>query len=108
MKNKRPTIITLLCIIELVGFPFALIDAFLPAVAALGQWYRWEILISAFAGLVPLYGLWNMKRWSVFAYAGLSVLINILLLVLGDWSPVVVITQGVVLAIMVWKYPLMS
>lgn len=67
---KRPTIITIICIIGFLWIVFTFPGMFSPATKKLGDWvpavYGFIIALS----FISYIGVWHMKRWGVEMYIG--------------------------------------
>jgi hypothetical protein len=102
--NKRPTAITVVCIIGFVSFGLSLLA--IPSLlgrmtSAYGAWYGPFWLVSVALTIVSLIGLWRMKKWGVYLYTALFALGTVVGLVaklpftvLGVVVPLVIIGLG--------------
>jgi len=61
-------------VIAVIGFIVSLLWFPFPSAWHRGFWYAFHMLLSSTLGMVYMYGLCRMWRWSLFAYAGLVVL----------------------------------
>lgn len=85
-KAKRPTSITIICVIGFVGALISLPLIFSSIAQQIGPWYPPYLGFSAVVGLVCMVGLWMMKKWAAYTYTGLVVLNQVVLLVMGIWN----------------------
>jgi len=81
-KNKRPGIITFICIMALIGVIFLIIGLLMPAVRTLlsgvfmstmsvaGPLYVPYLALSSILAAAGLIGIWLMKKWGLYTYAG--------------------------------------
>jgi hypothetical protein len=96
--QKRPTAITIICVLMAFGSLVAVPLAFSKAAHQVGPWYPPLLLISSILGLVSLVGFWLMRRWAVFLYTGVFVVVQIVMLSLGQASPIGTIIPLIVIA----------
>src|SRR5450759_2721818 len=68
MKSKRPLAITLLCILIVAGTMGVLVQD-LPRGHLVAPWVPFYLAFSAVVTLGCMVGMWQMKKWSVYAYA---------------------------------------
>lgn len=94
---ERPTSITVICAIGLIGALMAVPLIFSPLAQQIGFGYQLYIGLSSIVGLVCMLGLWMMKKWAVYAYIGLVALNQIVFLVMGLWSAMALLAPGVVI-----------
>jgi hypothetical protein len=94
---ERPTSITVICVIGFVGSLIALPLIFSPVAQQLGFGYLLYLGLSSFIGLACMFGLWMMKKWAVYIYAGLTALNQIVLLAMGLWSVMALLMPTVVI-----------
>ena len=45
-------------------------------------------------------GLWTMKKWAVYLYAGMTAFGQVVLLASGLWNPMSILLPAIVIAIM--------
>jgi hypothetical protein len=70
--------------------------------AVLREGASWRSLLGVTFPLVfaaCLIGLWRMRRWAVFTYAGVWALSQILLVSMGQWSVLTVPVPALVIAV---------
>ena len=71
LGRRRPIILTILCAIGFVGFPFTVMQLTDPSIKQeiidnFGERHYKMNILSAFCFLFSYVGLWMMKRWGVF------------------------------------------
>ena len=99
-NKKRPTTITVICIIGFAGTALIIPLIFSPVARQIGSWYPPYLAFSAAAGFICMVGLWKMRKWSVYAYTGFTALSQLVFLTMGVWTvfslliPVIVIIIG--------------
>ena len=107
-SKKRPTAITVICVIGFIGVAFRFIGAaltftipmiFSDIAGQIESWYPPYLGLSAVLGLVCMIGLWKMKKWAAYTYTGFVVLNQVFVLTMGIWSIMTIIIQGIILAI---------
>lgn len=108
MKNRRPRIITAICVIGFIGAFATIPMVFSDASRQIGDWYPPYLAFSAVVGLVCMIGLWMMKKWSIIAYTTFCGINQVVLLASGFWNILALILPGIVIAIGLSKYELME
>jgi hypothetical protein len=97
--SPRPTAISVICILGFIGTALTIPMIFSDIGKAVASWYPAYLAFSAVAGLICMIGLWKMMKWSVYLYALLIVIGQIVLWKLGIWSILGLIIPVIVLAI---------
>jgi hypothetical protein len=97
--NKRPVIITVICIIGLIGALFTIPLLFTSYASAIGSWYPPFVGLSALVGIISFIGLWRMRLWALYLYLAMFVVTEIIMMVMHIWSPTAPILPIVVLVI---------
>jgi len=83
MTNKRPGIITAICILGFVGAAFTIPMIFSDIAKSIGTWYPPYLAFSVVFGLVCMIGLWMMKKWSIIAYTVFAAINQVSLIAIG-------------------------
>ena len=79
-SQKRPLIITIICIIGFISAPlFILRLLFIPEVATklteiYGKQFVPATILLAVIGLIALIGFWKMRKWGVYLYTLMAIL----------------------------------
>jgi len=115
MKNKRPTLITVLCILGFIGGVYNIINytliMILPPFNALNlpSWYFITALILTLGYIVSLIYIWKMKKVGVIIYT-LLVLITqlIVFIVMGSLSFIALPIIIVIIILFFTKFKQMS
>ncbi|MEX1188796.1 MAG: hypothetical protein WED33_06015 [Bacteroidia bacterium] len=100
-KPARPTIITALCVLGFIGLLVTIPLIFSDMASSIGSWYPPYLAFSALLGGICMIGLWKMKAWGVYTYAGLLIVNQIALALLGLWTwpgliiPAIVVGIGI-------------
>ena len=81
---KRPTSITVICVLGFIGALITVPLIFSPIAQQIGSWYPPYLGFSAVVGLVCMVGLWMMKKWAAYTYTGFEVLNQVVYL---QWEP---------------------
>ena len=97
--SERPVAITVICVLGFIGAALSIPAIFMSATSSIGAWYPPYLAFSAVVGLICMIGLWKMMKWAVFAYTGLAILNNCVLMTMGVWNILAVITPGIIIAI---------
>lgn len=96
-RRKRPTAITVVCVLSLLGglIAVALVATdlagfrdLLGAVSALYPWYPLYLGGSVAIGLISLVGIWRMKLWALKLYAAMFIIGQLISVLMGAWSPI--------------------
>ncbi|MCL2888416.1 MAG: hypothetical protein FWF35_03860 [Elusimicrobia bacterium] len=106
--NKRPVIITVICIIGFIGALISAALIFTPAAKQVGGWYPPYLAAATVVGLVSLIGLWLMRKWSVILYTALFVVGQIVLVTKGLWGVGSLIIPLIIIAVCFANYKKMS
>lgn len=97
--ERRPTIITVICVLGFIGAAFTLPAVFMSTRLGLPGWYPPYLLVSALIGVGCMVGLWQMRKWAAFTYTGFTALNQVVLLVAGLWSVMALIIPGIVVGV---------
>jgi hypothetical protein len=108
MPNKRPGIITAICVIGFAGALIAIPFIFSDLSKQIGAWYPPYLAFGVVVGLVCMIGLWMMKKWSIIIYTIVFSINQVVLLAFGVWHIFALIIPGIVIAIGFSKYKLME
>lgn len=100
-KSKRPSSIMLICALGIYGAFLVFWLIFFPSVSSavqrLGLGQTSYLGFSAVGLTVCMVGLWLMKKWAVYAYAALSIMNQIALLLMGRWNFASLLIPAIVL-----------
>ncbi len=97
--KKRPTAITVICVLGFIGAAFTIPMIFSDIAGQVGSWYPPYLGLSAVIGLVCMLGLWKMKKWAAYTYTGFVALNQIVLFTMGVWNLMALIIPGIVIGI---------
>ena len=98
-EKKRPTAITVICVLAFIGAAFTIPLIFSDIAGQIGSWYPPYLGLSAITGLVCMIGLWQMKKWAAYTYTGFVVLNQIVLLTMGVWNVMAFLIPAIVVGI---------
>ena len=96
-KAKRPTSITVICVIGFIGILITVPLIFSPVAQQVGSWYPPYLGVSAVIGLACMVGLWMMKKWAAYTYTGFVALNQIVLLAMGVWNIMALLIPAIVI-----------
>jgi len=99
MKKKRPVVITVICIIMVIGAIFVIPAIFSDMARSIGAWYPPCLAISAVIGLVCMIGLWMMKKWSIILYTAFVAVNQVVMLAMGAWNVLALLIPAVVIVV---------
>jgi len=97
-KTKRPTSITVICIVGFIGALLAVPLVFSPVAQQVGAWYPPYLGFSAIVGLACMVGLWMMKKWAAYTYTGFAIVNQVVLLAMDVWNVLALLVPAVVIA----------
>lgn len=63
--KKRPTLLTIICVVGYIWVVFSLPGVFSPAIKKLGVWYPALFGLLVATSFISYIGVWHMKRWGV-------------------------------------------
>ena len=98
-NKKRPTAITVICVIGFIGLAFTIPLIFSDVAQEIGSWYPPYLALSAVIGLICMIGLWKMKKWAAYTYTGFVILNQVVLLAMGVWNIMAAIAPAIVIGI---------
>jgi hypothetical protein len=98
-EKKRPTAITVICVISFIGSSFVIPLIFSEKAGQIGSWNPPYLGFSFILGFVCMIGLWQMKKWAANSYTVLFVINQIVLLIMGIWSVMALIIPAIVVGI---------
>jgi hypothetical protein len=82
---ERPTLITIACAIGALGAVGSVPVIFSDFARGVGAWYAPYLASSVIASTVCLVGLWKMRRWGAYLYAGVAVTNQLVVYSMGIW-----------------------
>lgn len=98
-EKKRPTSITVICVLGFIGAALIIPVIFSGVAKQIGSWYPSYLALTSIVGLVCMIGLWQMKKWAAYTYTGFMVINQIVLWTMGIWNVMALIIPGIVVAI---------
>lgn len=98
-QKKRPTVITVICIMGFIGAVFTIPLIFSRTAERIGDWYPPYLGFSSIIGLICMIGLWQMKKWAAYTYTGFAILNQFVLLVMGVWNIMALIIPAIIIGI---------
>ena len=99
MTNKRPVIITVICVLGFIGSIFSIPLIFSEAARSIGAWYPLSLAFSTLVGLVSMIGFWMMKKWGVITYMALFAINQVIFITASIWTISSVVLPGIVIII---------
>ncbi|HNW43165.1 MAG TPA: hypothetical protein PKI19_01580 [Elusimicrobiales bacterium] len=85
-SQERPKLLTVLCLIGFSGAVMGVPLIFSDFAAQVGAWYPPFIALSIIASTVCVAGIWKMRRWAVYMYAGVVAVNQAVMLGMGVWQ----------------------
>jgi len=108
MQNKRPGILTAVCIVGFLGTLGAIPLLFSGSTATLGTWYQPVFILGTIVSLVSFIGLWMMKKWGIITYTVAYAVSEMVTVAVGMGNIFQLIVPGIIIAIGFSKYKLME
>lgn len=96
-RTKRPTSITVICVIGFIGAVITVPMIFSSIAQQIGSWYPPYLAFSAFTGLACMVGLWMMKKWAAFTYTGFVLINQVVFLIMGVWNIMALLAPAIVI-----------
>lgn len=84
-NQERPVLITIACALGLFGAAASVPVIFSDFARGMGGWYAPYLAASVIALTVCLLGLWRMRRWGAYLYAGVAVTNQLVMFSMGIW-----------------------
>ncbi|MFC1504311.1 hypothetical protein ACFL6D_02730 [Spirochaetota bacterium] len=105
MENKRPVLLTVLCVLGFIGLPLTVVISVLSLTSGKAtifgepwvDWYAIANLFFAAVYLIALIMIWKMKKLGMIVYAVMVVIDYITMYAAGSFS----ITNAVISAIII-------
>lgn len=98
-REVRPLVISFISLAGACGGIVTVMSAFTHLARQIGEWYPPALLFSAAIGLICMYGLWKMKRWSVYLYTIFCIAAQVTLAIAGLWSPLSILFPGIIITV---------
>ena len=73
VESRRPIILTIVCILGIVGAIANLWRVFFGGPSIFGQWLLVTLGVSAVVTIISMVGVWLMRRWAVYTYVVLCI-----------------------------------
>jgi len=81
----RPALITIACALGVLGAAASVPVVFSDFARGVGAWYAPYLGASVIASTVCLVGLWKMRRWGAYLYAGVAATNQLVMFSMGIW-----------------------
>jgi len=97
---KRPAAITAICVLGALGVAGI---AYLFSTGRLEgpDWYMPYLVATAVVGLIAMFGMFQMRRWGVYLYAGMFAVNQVVLFSTGLWTAASIIAPVIVIGVAV-------
>jgi hypothetical protein len=105
--EERPVVITIICVLGLIGALPSAVVAFTETARQIAPWYPALLGVSTVVGAACMVGLWFMRKWAVYTYTAFAVIVQAIMLATGLWSPLALILPAIVIAAMFFYLPRM-
>ncbi len=102
INTNRPKSITAVCTIGILGL-FGVMAILFSAISnQVNPLLISHLLISSAIGAACFFGMWKMKKWSVYVYTGLFVINQVLAFATGGWSLMTILVPAIIIYVG-WK-----
>lgn len=82
---ERPVLITAACVLGFLGAAASVPVIFSDFARGMGAWYAPYLAASVLASTGSLIGLWKMRRWALYFYAGVAATNQLVMYSMGIW-----------------------
>lgn len=100
-KTKRPLLIILICVLGFLGtvdiFWIILYPSITSTLQHFGLGYTSYLAFSSLFLLGCSIGFWLMKKWAVYGYTAFTILNQVALLMMGQWTVFALILPAIIL-----------
>ncbi len=103
--QKRPLIISVICILFIVYSIVSMIFSY--KTISNNSVPYWDLLLSLtihIVGFIAIAGIWAMRKWGVFLYLILTIIIQIEMSLLNNWSAYLLITPFIIISTILLFY----
>jgi len=106
MENKRPILVTIICILGFIGVPLQILGSIAQMIPGIMEvmvplWYSILAILFAIAYLIGLIFIWKMKIWALIFYTVLAV-IEYALMFAMDMGSVFILTISIAVIGLLW------
>jgi len=98
-RLQRPTVITIICIMGFIGTALSIPMVFSEIASQIGPWFGPYAGTVALANVVCMVGLWQTKKWGLYAYTMLIILNQLVLITKGQWHVLTLVVQAIIVLI---------
>ncbi|MAO32579.1 MAG: hypothetical protein CL824_03645 [Crocinitomicaceae bacterium] len=107
-NTRRPILITMICVYLILkflgGIPLLIKYGFM----IMFRDVQMPIFLTSFAGVLCVYGIWQMKKWGIQLYVVLTAANQLLLFNIGAWSLTSLIFQAILIGVVFSHYNKMT
>ena len=106
--TPRPTLITVLCVLNVIG-TFGAVSLLFTGVYETYGIKPMVVVVGETVGLAITVGLWKMQRWAAIACTAELIIGEVVLLFAGHWGPIItsLVVWSIMAAICLAYYPKM-
>jgi hypothetical protein len=106
--KKRPTTITVLCIIEFISAAAGIVLIFTGYASKIARWYPPFLAFATVNQMICTIGFWKMRKWALYLYISFVVLMNMIMISMGVWYATSLIMPIIVVSILLNFFSKMS
>ena len=99
-EKKRPTAITVLCILGIFGAVVSVPIIFSKLAGRIGGWYPPFLAISSINGIICMVGFWKMKKWAVYLYISFFIAAELIMMSMGVFKILSLLMPTIVIGIL--------
>ena len=102
--HKRPTAITIICLIGFLGACISISMLFSEVVNGMGLWFTPYVAFSSIISLTCMISLWYVKKWGLYLFFILVAINQIVLLINGEWRFIILLIHVFILSIISYHF----
>ncbi len=106
--QKRPKLLTIVCVLGFTWIVFSFPAVFSPSVKKLGDWYPALFGLIVALSFIAYIGVWHMKRWGVNLFAITFFVKQILFVLINDINYIGITLSFLFIIAMVFYYKRMD
>jgi hypothetical protein len=100
--HRRPPIITVICILKMIGTLVSIFVIFSEEAKLTASWFPAFLTIELLITYVWIWGVWKMRKWGVYTYLAWTFVVEAVLSKIGCWQLSDVVRPAIVLGILFW------
>ncbi|PLK45361.1 hypothetical protein [Emticicia sp. TH156] len=98
-ETSRPAAITFICTVAFVWATLTVPLIFYSTTKAVGPWYPPYLAFSVAASYLGTGGIWLLRKWGLYVYAGFHLINQIVLISAGMWTLFSILVPAIVIGV---------